>query len=67
MKFRHSPSPVVRLEAAHQKQFDRFVEHIDALPGEADLLRMLRWRSIAFAIATSGAFGQTNRLLAPAN
>jgi HAD superfamily hydrolase (TIGR01509 family) len=61
---RHSQTLVARLEAAHQKRFDRIINRIDALPGAGELLRLLKRWSIPFAIATSGGAGQTKRLLA---
>jgi len=61
---RHSQKTIARLEAAHQKHFDRLIVRIDALPGAADLLGLLKRRSIPFAIATSGGAAQTKRLLA---
>jgi HAD superfamily hydrolase (TIGR01509 family) len=61
---RHSPALITRLEATHQKHFDRLIGRIDALPGSAKLLRLLHRKSIPFAIATSGSAGQTKRLLA---
>lgn len=60
----HSPSLIKRLEATHQKHFDRVVSRIDPLPGASELLRLLERRSIPFAIATSGSASQTKRLLA---
>jgi HAD superfamily hydrolase (TIGR01509 family) len=62
--FRHSDALIARLEAAHQKHFDRLIPRIDALPGASELLRLLRRQSIPFAIATSGSAAQTKRLLA---
>ena len=62
--FRHSKALVARLEAKHQKLFDRSIGRIDALPGAGELLRLLERQSIPFAIATSGNAGQTKRLLA---
>jgi HAD superfamily hydrolase (TIGR01509 family) len=62
--FRHSKALVARLEAKHQKLFDRSIARIDALPGAGELLRLLERQSIPFAIATSGNAGQTKRLLA---
>jgi HAD superfamily hydrolase (TIGR01509 family) len=61
---RHSQALVTRLEATHQKLFDRTIGRIDALPGAVELLRLLERRSIPFAIATSGAAEQTKKLLA---
>jgi HAD superfamily hydrolase (TIGR01509 family) len=61
---RHSTAVVTRLEAAHQKHFDRTIGRIDPLPGASELLRLLERQSIPFAVATSGAAGQTKRLLA---
>ena len=63
-KARHSSAIVARLEAAHKKHFDRLISRIDELPGAGDLLRLLKRRSIPFAVATSGDAGQTKRLLA---
>jgi HAD superfamily hydrolase (TIGR01509 family) len=63
-RLRHSLRTVVRLEAAHQKYFDRMIGRIDSLPGAGELLRLLKRRSVPFAIATSGAASQTKRLLA---
>jgi HAD superfamily hydrolase (TIGR01509 family) len=60
---RHSQALVTRLEAAHQKLFDRLIGRIDPLPGAGELLRLLKKQSIPFAIATSGGAGQTKRLL----
>lgn len=61
---RHSQGLITRLESTHQKHFDRMIGRIDALPGAGELLRLLKRRSIPFAIATSGAAGQTKCLLA---
>jgi HAD superfamily hydrolase (TIGR01509 family) len=61
---RHSQTIITRLEAGHQKHFDRMIHRIDALPGAGELLRLLKGRSIPFAIATSGGAAQTKRLLA---
>ena len=60
----HSQSVIARLEAAHQRHFDRWIGHIDPLPGASELLRLLERQSIPFAVATSGGAGQTKRLLA---
>jgi HAD superfamily hydrolase (TIGR01509 family) len=61
---RHSQALVARLEAAHQKNFDRVINRIDALLGAGELLRLLGRQSIPFAIAASGSAEQTKRLLA---
>jgi HAD superfamily hydrolase (TIGR01509 family) len=61
---RHSQALVARLEATHQKLFDRLIGRIDPLPGAGELLRLLERWSVPFAIATSGGVGQTKRLLA---
>jgi HAD superfamily hydrolase (TIGR01549 family) len=61
---RHSQALITRLEATHQKLFDRMIGRIDALAGAGELLRLLERRSVPFAIATSGEAGQTKRLLA---
>jgi HAD superfamily hydrolase (TIGR01509 family) len=60
----HSQSLIKRLEARHQKHFDRIINRIDPLPGASELLQLLKKKSIPFAIATSGAAAQTKRLLA---
>lgn len=60
----HSPKLITRLESTHQKHFDRLIGRIDPLVGAGELLRILLKRSVPFAIATSGAAGQTKRLLA---
>jgi HAD superfamily hydrolase (TIGR01509 family) len=62
--FRHSPAFIARLEANHQKYFNRLIARIDPLPGASELLRLLQKQSIPFAIATSGSAAQTKRLLA---
>lgn len=61
--YRYSQSLIKRLEATHQKHFDRVVSRIDALPGASELLRLLERRSIPFAIATSGSASQTKRVV----
>ena len=61
---RHSRALITRLDATHQKLFDRMIGRIDALPGAGELLRLLQRRSVPFAIATSGEAAQTKRLLA---
>ena len=63
-KLSHSPVRIGRLETAHKKHFNRLVSRIDPLPGTTELLKLLQKESIPFAIATSGAAGQTKRLLA---
>jgi HAD superfamily hydrolase (TIGR01509 family) len=63
-RLRSSQKTAARLEAAHQKHFDRMIRRINALPGADELLKLLKRRSIPFAIATSGATVQTKRLLA---
>ena len=60
----HSQSLIKRLEATHQKHFDRMVSRIEPLPGASELLRLLEKHSIPFAIATSGSASQTKRVLA---
>jgi HAD superfamily hydrolase (TIGR01509 family) len=62
--FGHSQSLIKRLEATHQKHFDRMINRIDPLPGASELLRLLEKHSIPFAIATSGGASQTKRVLA---
>jgi HAD superfamily hydrolase (TIGR01509 family) len=61
---RHSKNLIHRLEATHQKHFDRLIGRIEPLPGVGELLLLLEKQLIPFAIATSGAAGQTKRLLA---
>jgi HAD superfamily hydrolase (TIGR01509 family) len=61
---RHTPGLIKRLEATHQRYFDRLIGRIEPLPGASELLRLLEKQSIPFAIATSGGAGQTKRLLA---
>lgn len=61
---RHSQSLIRRLEASHQKHFDKVIRHIAPLPGAGELLRLLERQSVPFAIATSGDARQTKRLLA---
>jgi HAD superfamily hydrolase (TIGR01509 family) len=60
----HSSAVIDRLEAAHKKHFDRLIRRVDPFPGTIALLKLLQKESIPFAIATSGAAGQTKRLLA---
>jgi HAD superfamily hydrolase (TIGR01509 family) len=59
----YSKKLVVRLEAAHAKQFHKLSRSVEPLPGSKELLRSLRRRSIPFAVATSGDAQQTMSLL----
>lgn len=61
--YSHSKKLVALLEAAHAKQFHMLSRNIEPLPGSNELLRLLRRRSIPFAVATSGNARQTMRLL----
>ena len=54
---------IARLESAHARNFNRLIPTIAPLPGAADLLNLLKRRSIPFAIATSGGAKQTKALL----
>jgi HAD superfamily hydrolase (TIGR01509 family) len=60
---RHSPSLVKKLEGLHSKRFNRVINEIAPLKGAAHLLNLLERNSIPFAIATSGAGIQAQRLL----
>jgi HAD superfamily hydrolase (TIGR01509 family) len=59
----HSKSLVSRLEAAHTNVFRRMIPAIEPLPGATELLKVLKRRSIPFAVATSGDARQTKSLL----
>jgi HAD superfamily hydrolase (TIGR01509 family) len=60
----HSHRLIERLESAHAKHFNRLVRSIAPIRGAAQLMNMLKQRSIEFAIATSGDANQTKTLLA---
>jgi HAD superfamily hydrolase (TIGR01509 family) len=62
--FRHAPDFIKRLEAAHQKRFNRLIGQIEPFPGASELLKTLKKRSVPFAVATSGSSDQTKRVLA---
>lgn len=59
----YGKSLVSRLEAAHTNLFRRMIPTIEPLPGAAGLLKLLKRRSVPFAIATSGDARQTKSLL----
>lgn len=61
---RASHAVIARLESAHSKKFKRLIPMVAPLPGAADLMNLLKRRSIPFAIATSGRANQTKALLA---
>jgi HAD superfamily hydrolase (TIGR01509 family) len=58
-----SPAVLEKLELAHGKRFRSSLQSIEPLPGAAELLGILKRRSIAFAVATSGDARQTTVLL----
>jgi HAD superfamily hydrolase (TIGR01509 family) len=59
----YSKKLVAHLEAAHAKHFHKLSRNIEPLPGSNELLRLLRQRSLPFAVATSGDSQQTMLLL----
>ena len=61
---RPSHSLIGRLESAHTKRFNRLIRSVVPIKGAAQLLNLLKRRSIEFAIATSGGASQTKALLA---
>lgn len=62
--YRPSRRLIERLESAHAKHFNRIIRSVAPFQGTTRLLKVLKRRSIEFAIATSGSAAQTKALLA---